>query len=242
VGSPAQERLHLLGRQWMAAAEDAFAGMTHSPERYVAAGRLVAAWLERLRALPPGPLADQQPGGPEDREECDDAAAAALADAWDARESGAALGGTALPLTTGPLTTGERAALAATAFAIRYAEVADWLALRRRRRVLAAAAAGPGEWVVLDETGDAAGDPFIAYRRLEIDPVTGSGVLVQTRPDDAFRGVIHEVRVVSVDLATGELNIDPAGKNWEFNSASERDELVATLRSNSSRRHGHGVG
>lgn len=227
-----QERLHLLGRQWMGAAEEAFAGVTHSPERYVAAGRLVAAWLERLRTLPPGPLAGRPPGGPEDGEECDDAAAAALTDAWDARESGAVLDGAALPLSTA-----ERAALTATAFAIRYAEVADWLASRRRRRALAAAAASPGGWVVLDEAGDAAGNPFIAYRRLEVDPVTGSGVLVQTRPDDAFRGVIHEVCVASVDLSTGELNIDQSEKHWEFNSASEREELVATLRSNSG--HGH---
>jgi hypothetical protein len=232
VRQQSQERLHLLGRRWMGAAEEAFAGVTHSPERYVAAGRLVAAWLDRLRALPPGPLADRQPGGPEDREECDDAAAAALADAWDTRESGAVLEGAALPLSTA-----ERAALTATAFAIRYAEVADWLASRRRRRALAAAAADPGEWVVLDEAGDAAGNPFIAYRRLEVDPVTGSGVLVQTRPDDAFSGVIHEVRLASVDLSTGELNIDPAGEHWEFNSSSEREELVATLRSNSG--HGH---
>jgi hypothetical protein len=239
--SQSQARLHQLGRQWMATAEEAFAGVTHSPERYVAAGRLVAAWLDRLRALPPGPLPaqqhGQQPGGPEDRAECDDAAAAALAGAWDARESDAVLDGAALPLSAA-----ERAALTATAFAIRYAEVADWLAARRRRRALAAAAAGPGEWVVLDEAGDAAGDPFIAYRRLEVDPVTGSGVFVQTRPDDSFRGVIHEVRTASVDLSTGELNIDPTDKHWEFNSASEREELVATLRSNSGRGHDHGAG
>ena len=35
------ERLRRLGPRWMALAEDAFAGVTQSPERYVAAGRWV---------------------------------------------------------------------------------------------------------------------------------------------------------------------------------------------------------
>lgn len=232
----AGERLRLLGRQWTAAAQDAFAGTTHSPERYMAAGRLVAAWLERLRALPPGPFTAQEPGRQDDRDEGDDAAAAALADAWEARDSGVPLGEGALPLTAA-----ERAALTAAAFAIRYAEVADWLASRQRRRAITAAA-DTGGWVVLDEAGDPAGDPFITYRRLEVDPITGSGVFVETRPDDAFSGVIHEVHLVSMDLQTGELNIDNSAKGWEFNSASEREELVAALRSNSDRMHGNRTG
>jgi hypothetical protein len=240
VETRARERLRLLGRQWTAAAQDAFAGTAHSPERYLAAGRLVAAWLERLRALPPGPFAgpfaDQEPGGQEDRDEGDDAAVAALASAWEARDSGAPAGEEALPLTPA-----ERAALTAAAFAIRYAEVADWLASRQRRRAVAAAADTSG-WVVLDEAGDPAGDPFITYRRLEVDPTTGSGVLVETRPDDAFSGVIHEVHLVSMDLQTGELDIDNSAKGWEFNSASEREELVAALRSNSDRMHGNRTG
>ncbi len=197
-GTPStpQARLQLLGQQWMTTAQDAFTGVAQSPERYVAAGQWVAGWLERLRGLPPGQGDGPEPGDPEGGEERDAAIAAALLGAWDSRDSAAADGP---PV---PLTAGERAALTTAAFAIRYAEVAGELASRRRRRVMAAArggsAGGPG-WLVLDEAGDAAGNPFITYRRLEVDPETGSGVLVETRPDDRFAGVIHAVHVVSVD-------------------------------------------
>jgi hypothetical protein len=44
-GTTPQERLRRLGAQWTSAAEHAFAGMTQSPECYVAAGCLVATWL-----------------------------------------------------------------------------------------------------------------------------------------------------------------------------------------------------
>jgi hypothetical protein len=224
-----QVRLHLLGPQWMAMAEEAFAGVTQSPERYVAAGRWVAAWLDRLRALPPGRAAHLEPGSQDDVEERDAAAAAALLDAWDSRESA----DSGAPV---PLTAGERAALTAAAFAIRYAEVADWLAARRRRRAMTAARSAAGasangpRWLVLDEAGDPAGDPFITYRRLEVDPETGSGVLVETRPDDRFTGVIHQVRTALVDPNTGELIIDDKSRSWEFHSAGERESLVGRLR------------
>ena len=177
----------------------------------------------------------------EDHDPGAQAAAAALVDAWDARESGtgdAAADGTALPLTAA-----ERAELTAAAFAIRHGEVIGWLAARRRRRAMGRAArdaqaardAGPdaepeGGWLVLDEVGDPAGDPFVAYRRLEVDPVTGSGVLVETRPDESFTGVVHAVHCVSVDPASGELNTDNSAEYWEFNSAAAREEQVAALR------------
>ena len=224
-----QVRLRLLGPQWMAMAEEAFGGVAQSPERYVAAGHWVAAWLDRLRALPPGLAAHPGPGSQDDAEERDAAAAAALLEAWDRRDSA----GSGAPV---PLTAGERAALTAAAFAIRYAEVADWLAARRRRRAMAAArsaadapATGP-RWLVLDEAGDPSGDPFITYRRLEVDPETGSGVLVETRPDDRFTGVIHLVRTALVDPNTGELIIDDNSKSWEFYSAEERESLIGRLR------------
>ena len=98
--------------------------------------------------------------------------------------------------------------------------------LRRRRH------AGPGTWAALDEAGDADGDPFIAYRRLEADPATGRGVLVETRPDDSFVGVTHEVRLMSVDPLTGELTVDSYDYSWESLSAPEREKHVAALRSN----------
>ena len=239
-GTPStpQARLQLLGQQWMAMAEDAFTGVAQSPERYVAAGQWVAAWLERLRGLPHAQASGPEPGRPEDGEEGDAVIAGALLDAWDSRDWAVA-GGPPVPLTAS-----ERAALTAAAFAIRYAEVAGQLASRRRRRAMAAArstrgtaAGGPG-WLVLDEAGDATGNPFITYRRLEVDPETGWGVLVETRPDDRFAGVIHAVHMVSVDANTGELNIQDSEGYWEFNSAEERERLVGTLRADRARGNG----
>ena len=267
-------RLRQLGPQWVAASGGAFAGMAQSPERYAAASRLVAAWLNRLRGEAGGAGVAGEAGGTgeaggasgasvageaggasgageldldcdEDHDQGAQAAAAALVDAWDSRESGtgdAGADGTALPLTGA-----ERAGLTAAAFAIRHGEVIGWLAARRRRRAMARAAhaapgapgalgAGPsGGWLVLDEVGDPAGDPFVAYRRLEVDPVTGSGVLIETRPDDSFTGVIHAVHAVSVDPASGELNTDNSAGYWEFDSAEAREGQVAALRGDRSR-------
>jgi hypothetical protein len=245
-------RLRQLGPQWAGASGGAFAGMAQSPERYAAASRLVAAWLNRLRAAAPDAAEPGEPSetdvvgdvgaagagpGDEGRDRVAQAAAAALLDAWDHREQGtgdAVADGTGLPLTEA-----ERAALATAAFAIRYGEVTAWVAARRRRRAMARAAAqangGPGGWLVLDETGDPAGDPFIAYRRLEVDPVTGAGVLVETRPDESFTGVIHGVQVISVDPATGELTADNDAEYCEFSSAEEREERVSALRADDDR-------
>lgn len=230
-------RLRQLGPQWQAAAEDAFAGVTQSPGRYVAAGRLVCGWLELLRRLPPGQPSDQARDGAQDSEAADAAAAAALLDAWDTRD-GAAPAAAALPLTAG-----ERAVLTACAFAIRYTEVVDWLAARQRRRAMAAArATGRRGWVVLDEAGEPAGDPFITYRRLEVDPETGIGILATTRPDDRFVTVIHEVRLVSVDLDTGELNIEIDAESLESSSHEERERIIDSLRVRQADKDGHHSG
>jgi len=90
--------------------------------------------------------------------------------------------------------------------------------------------------------GDADGDPFIAYRRIEVDPVTGHGVLVETRPDDSFTRAIHEVHLICVDPHTGELKYDSAEKLREFKSASERESHVAALRPGTARTSDQPVG
>jgi hypothetical protein len=219
-------RLRELGPQWQATAEDAFAGIAQSPGRYVAAGRWVSGWLERLRGLPPGQVAEKAGGGARDSEATDTAAADALLDAWDTRDSADPADAAALPLTTA-----ERAALTACAFAIRYTEVAGWLAARQRCRVMAGArAAGREGWVVLEEAGEPAGDPFITYRRLEVDPATGTGVFVTTRPDDRFVAVIHEIQPAFVDPDTGKLDIEIAGDSFEASSHDERESIVDSLR------------
>lgn len=86
--------------------------------------------------------------------------------------------------------------------------------------------------------GDADGDPFIAYRIIEVDPVTGHGVLTATRPDDSFTRAIHQAHLTCVDPLTGELKYDSAGKLWESKSASERESHVATLRPDAARTSG----
>jgi hypothetical protein len=244
------DRLRRLGPQWASASGDAFAGMAQSPERYAAAARLVAAWLDRLRGAGKATIAGASEAGatggggeaggagevhgPECDEDHDEEAqtvAAALLDAWDGRESGAGpAAGLALPLTGA-----ERAALTAAAFAIRYGEVTEWLASRRRHRAMARAAGRRAGWLVLSEAGDPAGDPFVAYRRLEVDPVTGAGVLVETRPDDNFTGVVHVVHAISVDPASGALTADNSSKYWEFGTVEEREERVSELRSGQAR-------
>jgi hypothetical protein len=227
-------RLRQLGPQWAAVSSNAFAGMAESPERYAAAARLVGAWLDRLRGAAPAVDGADAAECDEDHDEGAQAVAAALLGAWDERESADVAAGLTLPLTAT-----ERDALTAAAFAIRYGEVTGWLAARRRRQSMARATAQTGrtrsDWLVLDEAGDPAGDPFIAYRRLEVDPVTGSGVLVETRPDDDFTGVVHVVQLVSVDPASGELTADNSSKYWEFGSATEREERVSALRSSLAR-------
>lgn len=125
-----------------------------------------------------------------------------------------------------PLTAAERAALTACAFAIRYTEVADWLAARQRRRVTAEARAADREgWVVLEEAGEPAGDPFITYRRLEVDPATGTGVFVTTRPDNRFVTVIHEIQSAFVDLGMG---------NWISKLMERALRLVPTMNARAS--------
>lgn len=232
------ERLRSLGSRWTAAAADAFAGMAASPERYLAASRLVAAWLDHLRALPSETEGRSETEGPSGTDgDNDDEAATALISAWETRESRSADIGAGLPLTAA-----ERATLTVAAFAIRYGEVADRLSARARRRALADAAAGPGGWVVLDESGDPVGDPFVSYQRLEAEAATGRGVLVQTRPDESFTGVIHEVHPVLVDPETGELSADYYESSCEFKSMEEREEQVAAIRADPGRLPGKNAG
>ena len=57
----------------------------------------------------------------------------------------------------------------------------------RRRLAALDDARGRGEtWAVLEESGEPAGDPFLPYRRLEVDVATGRALLVSATPDDEF--------------------------------------------------------
>jgi hypothetical protein len=91
------------------------------------------------------------------------------------------------------------------ALAVRHREVAAEQASARRVRLLAAARARQLSWVVLEESGDSAGDPFMPYRRLEAHATTGQALLVTASPDDDFRACQHAVERVRVDLHTGRV-------------------------------------
>ena len=68
------------------------------------------------------------------------------------------------------------------ALALRHREVAAEQASARRVRLLAAARAGQLSWVVLEESGDWAGDPFMPYRRLEADATHRAGAARDSEP------------------------------------------------------------
>ena len=95
--------------------------------------------------------------------------------------------------------------VAEAALAMRHREVrAEQIRLRRLQLVDQARDDGRA-WVVLEESGHAAGDPFSPYRRLEVDVTTGRAVLVTTTPDDRFTMVQHGVRLARLDLISGAL-------------------------------------
>lgn len=174
---------------WRQAESELFSGLLQRPDVYQEVVALVGATVDRLRGLGP--------------------TAAALLDAADtvaalvrelAEQRGRATPG-ADPLMVG------RAALA-----VRHREVvAHAAAAHRIARLADARAAAPHgpAWVVLEETGEWAGDPLVPYRRLEADAATGRAVLVTATPDEHFRASRHAVQMVQVDLGSGLVEPSP---------------------------------
>ena len=121
--------------------------------------------------------------------------------------------------------------VAGAAVALRYRELRAEQAARRRLRRLAEGRAAGHDWVVVDETGEPDGDPFIPYSRLEVHTATGRALLVTATPDDEFRDVHHEVRPVRLDPETGEVTEDPAAPEpARFQDAEQRDAFAAAQR------------
>ncbi|MDA0641037.1 hypothetical protein, partial [Nonomuraea ferruginea] len=150
-------------RLWTAAAERAFAGSAHQPDIYLRTTRLVGAVAQRLRESGRG----LEP----------------LVEAWaEHRELVRRVVESSELLTSDGL---DVEAVAGAAFAMRYREALEEVTLDDRLAALAQAAPGAG-WLVLEESGYRPGDPFVPYRRLEVDPATGRALLVTTRPDETF--------------------------------------------------------
>jgi hypothetical protein len=81
--------------------------------------------------------------------------------------------------------------------------------------------------VVVEETGSPEGDPFLPYSRIEVEAGTGRAVLVTTVPDDDYRGVVHQVRAVRLDLGTGAVGSEPgADEVATFPDARTREAAV----------------
>jgi hypothetical protein len=102
----------------------------------------------------------------------------------------------------------------------------------RRFELLAAARAEQLSWVVLEESGDKAGDPWDPYRRLEAQTATGRVLLVMAMPDDDFRTCQHTVELLQLDLDTGRIEQPPGPDEAPFRCsiAADREAHVGALR------------
>jgi hypothetical protein len=199
---------------WQTAETQVFTALLSRPDVYQSAIAVVGATVDRLRLLGPSTRALL------------DAAATITTVVGEARaERGWAADGIDPDLVG-------RAALA-----LRHREVMVEQAATRRLNLLAAARATTVGWVVLEETGDRAGDPFAPYRRLEAHATTGQALLVTAVPDEDFRTSRHEVDMLSVDLHTGRI-VAPTDRESDpgsHPSATDREAYVMTLRERLSR-------
>ena len=196
-----------LAADWQAASERAFGVALQQPEVYQRTALIVGALVRRIREEGRGP--------------------GALVAAWERRRplleevlaDDARLGATRTDLEL----------VAGAAFAMRYREVVAEIEAAQRLHRLATATPREG-WVVLEESGFAAGDPFMAYRRVEAEPSTGRALLVTTRPDDTFTGCVHEIAVGRLDPASGEVAWDHESADDTFTEATSREAAVAALK------------
>jgi hypothetical protein len=176
----------LVAAAWQRAETLAYSTVTERPDLYQQVVRLVRLTADHLRLLGPGTsaLLSAEQRGPE--------LVAAVAE-----DSGI------------PVWDLDLGVVAGAAMALRYREVRGEQAARERLRRLAEGRAAGRPVVVLEESGDPEGDPFLPYTRLEAEVATGRAVLVTTLPDDDFSGVVHGVRAVQVELETGSVRPDP---------------------------------
>ena len=207
-----------LFRAWNEAAERAFATGSRQPDVYMRTTRLVGAVTRELRELERG----LEP----------------FLDAWrEHRDLVGRVAGSSDLLTAEGL---DVEAVAGAAFAMRYREVIAEIMLDDRRAALAAAPPGT-RWLVLEESGYHPGDPFVPYRRVEADAVTGRALLVTTRPDETFATCVHSVEWGFIDLETGRLTSpgpdDPEQGVQEVSSSAEREALVDRLKRSADEAH-----
>jgi hypothetical protein len=195
----------LLAAAWEQAEARLYPAVLERPDLYQRIVRLVRATADHLRLLGPGTsalVAAAERGGE---------LVGTVAD-----DTGISIGEVDLQLVAG------------AALALRYRELRGEQVARRRLRRVEQAHAGGETWVVVEEAGARAGDPFLPYSRLEVATATGAGVLVTATPDEEYRHVVHQVRRVRLDLATGEI-VDGGGLTSQPDPAS-RDAAAAAIR------------
>jgi hypothetical protein len=199
----------LLVSAWEQAEARLYPTVLERPDLYERIVRLVRATADHLRLLGPGTsaLVAAAQRGPE--------LVAAVVD-----DSGIAAGEVDLGL------------LAQAALAMRYREVRGEQAARRRLRRVEEGRAAGSAWVVVEESGDPAGDPYSPYSRLEVATTGGQALLITTVPDDEYRAVTHHVHEVRLDPATGEVVEGPAGHAPTTHAdAADRETAAARIRS-----------
>lgn len=199
----------LLASSWEQAEARLYPTVLEHPDLYQRIVRLVRATADHLRLLGPGTsaLVAAAQRGPE--------LVAAVVD-----DSGIPATGVDLGL------------LAQAALAMRYRELRGEQAARRRLRRAEQGRAAGAAWVVAEESGDPAGDPYRPYARLEVATSGGHALLVTTVPDDEYRGVTHHVHRVRLDPATGAVVENPAGPGpTSHPDAATRDAAAADIRS-----------
>ncbi len=199
-----------LSRQWATIADRAFASGMSDPAAYARTLRFVTAAVEELRTRGNG--------------------ATDLLSAWAGHRDLVHAVADSDPRYS--LEGLDPEALAGAAFAMRYRELAETIAGARRLETLAAL--DDIGWVVAEESGPPEGDPFVPYRRLEIDRTRGLALAVSTYANDDFTATVHRVEQLRFDGADGTLAPidaeDPGSTAREFATADERERHVTELR------------
>jgi hypothetical protein len=199
----------LLAAAWEQAEARLYPAVLDRPDLYRRIIRLVRATADHLRLLGPG-------------------TSALVA----AAERGQALVAAAVDDSGVPATGLDLELLAHAALALRYRELRSEQAGRRRLRRVEEGRADGRAWVVVEESGDSDGDPFVPYSRLEVATASGRGLLVTTEPDDEYRTVAHKIRRVRLTPRTGEVTADPVGPGIAtYPDAAARDAAAAGIRS-----------
>jgi len=202
-GDPAEDEPTVpaeLAESWRTAEARLFGALLNGPDFYQAAVAVVGETVDRLRLLGPSTTALRN------------AAPTIGALVRDGLERGS------------PASRIDPELAGRAALAMRHREIVAEQASMRRAKLLAAARAEQLSWVVLEESGDRAGDPFLPYRRLEADATTGHALLVTADPDEDFRTCQHAVEVLRVDVENGRVGApsNPSGGPFRCQGSDDR--------------------